>query len=205
MSDQAHPEGVDRALTVPRRMIVAISGSTGAVYGVRLLEVLREFFPAVERHVILTNAARVTIDYELEMDPEDAAEMATVLYDEKNIGAAIASGTYLTQGMVIAPCSMRTLSGVANSWSDTLVTRAADVCLKERRPLALVVRETPLHLGHLKLMVRVTEAGGFIVPPVPAFYHRPQNIQDIVDHSVVKVLDLLGLNTDGLISRWTGL
>lgn len=189
----------------PRRLIVAISGSTGAVYGVRLLEVLQEHFPDVQSHLVLTKAARLTIRYELGRDPEEVVALASVFHREENIGASIASGTFVTNGMVIAPCSIKTLSAIATSYNDTLVSRAADVCLKERRRLILVIRETPLHLGHLRLMTQTTEAGAVVLPPSPAFYHEPQTIEDIVDHTVVKVLDALQLHAEGLIRRWKGL
>jgi 4-hydroxy-3-polyprenylbenzoate decarboxylase len=185
-----------------RRLIVALTGSTGPHYGVRLLEVL----PAagVETHVIMTRAARKTIEYELRRDPDEVLGLAGTVYDESDIGAAIASGTFVTDGMIVAPCSIKTLSAIANSYNDNLVSRAADVCLKERRKLVLVVRETPLHAGHLRLMTQATEAGAVMLPPAPAFYHRPETIQDIVDHTVVKVLDQFGIHLD-LIRRWTGL
>lgn len=187
------------------RLIVAISGSTGAIYGVRLLEVLRQHLPDIETHLILTKAARLTIEYELGRTPESVEELASVLHAEENIGATIASGTFVTQGMVVAPCSIKTLSAIANSYNDSLISRAADVCLKERRRLALVVRETPLHLGHIRLMAHVTESGAVVVPPSPAFYHLPKTIEDIVDHTIVKVLDLFGLHIEGLIRRWEGI
>jgi polyprenyl P-hydroxybenzoate/phenylacrylic acid decarboxylase-like protein len=187
------------------RLIVAISGSTGTIYGVRLLTVLSERFADIETHLVLTRAARVTMAEELGGDPADVERLGSVVHDERNLGAAIASGTFLTRGMIVCPCSIKTLSGIATSYSDSLVTRAADVCLKERRRLVLVVRETPLHLNHLRLMIQATEAGAVIAPPSPAFYHRPQTLEDVVDHTVVKILDLLGLNVDGLISRWEGL
>jgi 4-hydroxy-3-polyprenylbenzoate decarboxylase len=187
------------------RLIIAISGSTGPIYGVRLLEVLAEHFRSIEVHLILTSAARMTIEYELSRDPDTVAELAAVVHDEKNIGATIASGTFLTRGMIVAPCSIKSLSAIAHSYNDTLVSRAADVCLKERRPLTLLVRETPLHLGHLRMMVSTTEAGATVMPPSPAFYHRPQTIDDIVNHTVVKILDLHGLPVEGLIERWPGL
>ena len=186
-----------------RRLIVGISGSTGPHYGVRLLEVLRER-PEVETHLILTAAARKTIEYEMERDPASVLALADEVHDEKNIGASIASGTFVTAGMVIAPCSIKTLSAVANSYNDNLIARAADVCLKERRRLVLVVRETPLHLGHLRLMAQATESGAVILPPVPGFYHRPAGIQELIDHTVVKILDQFGIHLD-LIERWTGL
>jgi len=189
----------------PDRLIVGISGSTGPIYGVRLLEALRQFFPDIERHLILTKAARLTIDYELGRSPDDVEELGSVLHAEGNIGATIASGTFVTRGMIVAPCSIKTLSAIANSYNDSLISRAADVCLKERRRLVLVVRETPLHAGHLKLMQEVTQAGAVVLPPSPAFYHRPQTIEDIIDHTVVKALDLFGLHTDDVIDRWPGL
>ena len=187
------------------RLIIGISGSTGPIYGVRLLEILAEHFPEVERHLILTRAARLTINYELGRDAKEVEAIGSVLHDEGNIGASIASGTFVTNGMVVAPCSIKTLSAIANSYNDSLISRAADVCLKERRRLVLVIRETPLHHGHLRLMSQVTEAGAIVVPPSPAFYHRPQTIDDIIDHTVVKILDLLGMHTEGLIERWSGL
>jgi 4-hydroxy-3-polyprenylbenzoate decarboxylase len=189
----------------PKRLIVALSGSTGPIYGVRLLEILREHCPEIEVHLILTKAARTTIAYELERDPETVEALAAVVHDERNIGATIASGTFVTGGMVVAPCSMKTLSAVANSYNDSLVTRAADVCLKERRPLVLLARETPLHAGHLRLMMQATESGAVILPPIPAFYHRPTTITELVDHTVVKTLDVLGVHVDGVIERWAGL
>lgn len=186
-----------------RRLIIAISGSTGPHYGVRLLEVLRSL-GGVETHLILSGAARRTIEYELGRDPESVAALADHLHDERNIGASIASGTFVTGGMVVAPCSIKTLSGIATSYNDNLIVRAADVCLKERRKLVLVVRETPLHAGHLRLMQQATEAGAVILPPVPAFYHLPRTIEELVDHTVVKVLDQLGIHVD-LVRRWSGL
>ncbi|MBS1887649.1 MAG: UbiX family flavin prenyltransferase [Actinobacteria bacterium] len=189
-------------MTERRRVIVGISGASGPHYGVRLVEVLREQ-TEVEVHLILSRGARATIAYELERDPDEIAALADVVHDEGNLAASIASGTFVTAGMVIAPCSVKTLSGVANSFNDNLIVRAADVCLKERRPLVLVVRETPLHLGHLRLMEQVTAAGGVVLPPVPGFYHRPATIEDLVDHTVTKVLDQLGIHLD-LIRRWEG-
>jgi|SRR5579864_809050 len=186
-----------------RRLIVGISGSTGPHYGVRLLEVLRQK-TEVETHLILSSTARKTIEYEMERDPDSVLQLADHVHDEKDIGAAIASGTFITAGMVVAPCSMKTLSAIANSYADNLMARAADVCLKERRRLVLVVRETPLHLGHLRLMTLATEAGAVILPPVPGFYHRPTTVQELIDHTVVKVLDQFGIHLD-LIGRWAGL
>ncbi len=186
------------------RIIVGISGSTGPHYGVRLLEVLREHRPDVETHLILSSGAKATIEYEMQRDPASVAALAHVVHDERNVGASIASGTFVTDGMVVAPCSMKSLSAIANSFNDNLIARAADVCLKERRRLVLVVRETPLHLGHLRLMAQATEAGAVVLPPVPGFYHRPQTIQDVIDQTVTKILDLFGIHLD-LIQRWQGL
>jgi len=190
--------------TRPRRLIVGLSGSTGPHYGVRLLEILREQRPDIETHVILSNAARMTIRYEMDRDPDSVAALAHTLHDERNVAASIASGSFITDGMVVAPCSMKSLSAIANSYNDNLIARAADVCLKERRRLVLVVRETPLHLGHLRLMEQVTAAGAVVLPPVPGFYHRPQTIQDLIDHIVVRILDQFGIHLD-LITRWQGL
>jgi polyprenyl P-hydroxybenzoate/phenylacrylic acid decarboxylase-like protein len=191
------------AMPQRRRLIVALSGSTGPHYGVRLLEVLRAH-TEIETHLILTAAARKTIEYEMGRDPDSVLALADVVHDERDIASAIASGTFVTDGMAVAPCSIKTLSAIANSYNDTLTVRAADVCLKERRKLVLVVRETPLHTGHLRLMLRATEAGAVILPPMPGFYHLPKTVDDIIDHTVVKVLDQFGIHLD-LIKRWGGL
>ena len=187
----------------PRRIIVGISGASAPHYGVRLLEVLREQ-PEVETHLVLSAGARRTIEYEMARDPDAVAALADHVHDERALGDSIASGTFVTDGMVVAPCSIKTLSAIANSYNDNLLARAADVCLKERRRLVLVVRETPLHAGHLRLMLQATEAGAVVLPPVPAFYHRPASVQDLIDHTVTKVLDQFGLHVD-LIPRWQGL
>jgi 4-hydroxy-3-polyprenylbenzoate decarboxylase len=186
-----------------RRIVVGISGASGAIYGVRLLEVLRAR-PDVETHLVMSSGAETTIRYETGRDPADVATLADVTYGERDLAASLASGSFLTAGMVVAPCSMRTLSGVANSAADNLITRAADVHLKERRPLVLVVRETPLHAGHLRLMSEATAAGAIILPPVPGFYQRPQTIADIVDHTIGKLLDVLGIHDHELFRRWSG-
>lgn len=186
----------------PQRLIVGISGASGPHYGVRLVEVLREHTD-IEIHLILSAGARRTIEYELDRDPGSVAELGHVLYTENELAGAIASGTFVTDGMVVAPCSMKTLSAIATSLAGDLIARAADVCLKERRRLVLVTRETPLHLGHLRLMQQVTEAGAVVLPPVPGFYHRPRSVDDLVDHTVVKVLDQFGIHLD-LIERWQG-
>jgi polyprenyl P-hydroxybenzoate/phenylacrylic acid decarboxylase-like protein len=187
----------------PDRIIVALSGSSAPHYGVRLLEVLSEI-EAGETHAIVSAGARKTIAYEMERDPSTVEQLADVVHDERDLAASIASGTFITSGMVIAPCSVKTLSAVANSFNDNLIARAADVCLKERRRLVLVVRETPLHLGHLRLMLQATEAGAVMLPPVPAFYHRPATLKDVIDHTVTKILDQFGIDA-GLIARWQGL
>ena len=185
------------------RLIIGISGSTGAIYGVRLLEVLHQL-PGMEIHLVMSEGAKTTISYETEYRLEEVMEWAHTVHDPRNVGASIASGTFLTSGMIVAPCSMKTLSSIANSYNDNLLTRAADVCLKERRRLVLLVRETPLHLGHLRLMTAVTECGGIILPPVPGFYQKPKTLLDLVDHSLGKALDLFGIEHH-LYPRWNGL
>lgn len=184
------------------RLIVGISGSSGAIYGVRLLQVLRDA-PDIETHLVMSDAARLTISHETDFEPDEVASWADVVYDVRDIGAAISSGSFITGGMVVAPCSIRSLSSIANSLNDNLLTRAADVCLKEHRKLVLVPRETPLHLGHLRLMMEVTQTGAIMLPPVPSFYHLPKTILDIVDHTVGKVLDQFGIDKN-LFTRWTG-
>jgi 4-hydroxy-3-polyprenylbenzoate decarboxylase len=188
----------------PRRVVVGISGASGAIYGIRLIETLATL-DDVEIHLVMSKGAEATISFETSREPESVAKLAHVVYDERNLAAAIASGTFLTSAMVVAPCSIRTLSAIANSANDNLLVRAADVHLKERRSLVLVVRETPLHLGHLRLMTDVTMAGGIILPPVPGFYTLPQSIEDIVNHTVGKVLDTIGLTDHSLFNRWSGI
>lgn len=187
----------------PRRIIVAISGASGAVYGVRLLQVLRDT-PGIEPHLVVSDAGWRNIGLELGMDRADIESLADQVHDVNNVGAAIASGSFACSAMVIAPCSMRTLAAVAHGLGDTLLTRAADVMLKERRRLVLLVRESPLHLAHLRNMLSVTEMGGIICPPVPAFYLHPQSIDDIVNHSVARALDLLDVPHE-LAPRWEGI
>jgi 4-hydroxy-3-polyprenylbenzoate decarboxylase len=187
-----------------KRIIVGISGSSGIIYGIRLLEVLRDV-PEIDTHLVMSGAAKRTMALETDYTPAVVEAMADHLYRPKDIAAAISSGSYKTDGMVVAPCSMKTLSGIANSYADNLLLRAADVALKDRRRLVLVVREAPLHLGHLRLMAQATEMGAVVMPPVPAFYHRPKTIQDIVDHTVNRVLDLLGIElANDLVDRWQG-
>ena len=186
-----------------KRIVVAISGASGAVYGVRLLQVLRAM-GNVRTHLTVSAAGWLNLQQELDMSLMHLEDLADVVHPIHEVGATIASGSFHCDGMVIAPCSMRTLAAVAHGLSDNLITRAADVMLKERRKLILMARETPLNLAHLRNMTSVTEMGGIIFPPVPGFYHRPQSIADMVDHTVSRVVDLLGLpQTDA--PRWTGL
>lgn len=187
----------------PRRIIVGISGASGAVYGVRLLRALREH-GGVESHLVVSAAGWRTLHHELRLEPAAVNALADVVHDLANVGAAIASGSFAAHGMVVAPCSMRTLAAIAHGLADNLLTRAADVVLKERRRLVLLTRESPLHLAHLRNMVSVTEMGAICCPPVPAFYQRPTSIGEIVDHSVARALDLLGIESD-LAPRWQGI
>lgn len=187
----------------PRRLVVAITGASGAAYGVRVLELCREL-PGVETHLVVSRGARSTIQSETGMTVAQVCGMADVVYSDADLGAAISSGSFPTAGMIVAPCSVKTLSGIANSYDDNLVVRAADVALKEGRPLLLMVRETPLHAGHLHLMSLASASGAIIYPPVPAFYAEPATVDDIVDHSARRALDRIGFPTAGTI-RWTGL
>lgn len=181
------------------RIVVGISGASGVVYGVSALRLLRT--AGVETHLVMSRSAQLTLGYETALKPADVAALADVTYGQAEMGAAIASGSFRTLGMIVAPCSMRTLGEVATSVSSSLLTRAADVMLKERRRLVLMVRETPLHLGHLRAMAAVTEMGAVVYPPVPAFYAKPATIEDIVDQSVGRALDLFGLDVEG-VHRW---
>ncbi|MFZ2388583.1 MAG: UbiX family flavin prenyltransferase [Polaromonas sp.] len=189
--------------SAPQRIIVAISGASGAVYGVRLLQALQGM-AGVESHLVVSDAGWRNLQHELDMDRASVEAMADHVHDNRNVGAAIASGSFKCSGMFIAPCSMRTLAAVAHGLGDNLLTRAADVMLKERRRLVLLVRESPLHLTHLRNMVSVTEMGGIVCPPLPAFYLRPQSVNDIVNHSVARALDLLDL-PHSLAPRWEGM
>lgn len=186
-----------------RRIIVAISGASGAVYGARLLQVLRGL-PGIETHLVVSDAGWRNLQHELGMERPAAQALAHQVHDVNNVGAAIASGSFQCHAMVVAPCSMRTLAAIAHGLSDNLVTRAADVMLKERRRLVLMTRETPLHLGHLRNMTAVTEMGAIVCPPMPAFYLRPTSLDDLVDASVARVLDLLDV-PHTLSERWAGL
>ena len=186
-----------------KRIIIAISGASGAVYGVRLLEMLKGL-GSVQTHLTISPAGLLNLHQELDMDGPQLDALADVVYPVSDVGAAIASGSFQCDGMVVAPCSMRTLAAIAHGLSDNLIARAADVMLKERRRLILMVRETPLNLAHLRNMTSVTEMGGIIFPPVPGFYHRPQTIADMVDHTVSRVIDLLGLPQPNA-PRWNGM
>ena len=187
-----------------KKIIVGLSGASGVIYGIRLLEVLQAL-PNVETHLVMSAAAATTIPLETAYAPEEVRALATEDYRFKDIAAAISSGSFRTDGMVILPCTMKTLSAIAYSYSDNLLTRAADVVLKERRKLILCPRETPLHVGHLRAMTLAAEMGAIIAPPMPAFYHRPQSIDDIVNQTVNRVLDLLDITLpEDLFRRWQG-
>lgn len=186
-------------MALKNRLIVGISGASGAIYGVRLLQALKG--QPIETHLVLSRAAEMTLAYETEFTPKQVRALADVVHAVGNVGAPIASGSFRTMGMVIAPCSVRSMAEIATGVTSNLLTRAADVVLKERRRLVLMLRETPLHTGHLRNMVALSEMGAVIAPPVPAFYARPESVDDIVDHSVGRLLDLFGLETD-LVHRW---
>jgi 4-hydroxy-3-polyprenylbenzoate decarboxylase/2,5-furandicarboxylate decarboxylase 2 len=187
-----------------QRLIVALTGASGSLYGVRLLEAMRRL-AGWETHVVVSSAAALNSQHELGMSKKEVEALAHVAHDQRDIGASIASGSFKTAGMVVVPCSMKTLAAVAHAYSDNLITRAADVILKERRRLVLVTRETPLNLAHLRNMTAVTEMGGVIYPPVPALYQSKTSIDDLVNHTVGRVLDLFGIETQGLVERWAGL
>ncbi|RYF05561.1 MAG: UbiX family flavin prenyltransferase [Oxalobacteraceae bacterium] len=188
---------------VTRRIVVAITGATGAVYGVRLLQRLGAC-PGVETHLVVSDAATLTLHQEVGLQKRDVEALAHVVHRNREIGASIASGSFQTDGMVIAPCSMKTLAAVAHGLSDNLITRAADVVLKERRRLVLMVRETPFNLAHLRNMTAVAEMGGIVFPPLPSFYNLPASIDEMVDHTVARVMDLLGVD-NSLAPRWAGM
>jgi 4-hydroxy-3-polyprenylbenzoate decarboxylase len=182
-----------------RRLVVGITGASGVIYGVRALELLA--LAGIETHLVLTRPAALTIGYELDRRLEDIKALASVVHPVADVGAAIASGSFRTEGMLVAPCSVSTLAAIAGGICDNLLTRAADVVLKERRRLVLMVREAPLHLGHLRNMVAATEMGAIIAPPVPGFYARPGTIEEMVDHTLGRTLDLFGIETPG-VTRW---
>ena len=189
--------------TQPKRLIVAITGATGVIYGVRLLQALRAI-AGVETHLLVSEAGVLNLHQELDLNRKDVEALADVTYNVRDIGAGIASGSFQSDGMIVAPCSMKTLAAVAHGFSDNLIARAADVTLKERRRLVLMVRETPFNLAHLRNMTAVTEMGGIIFPPLPGFYHRPASIEEMVDHTLGRVLDLFDLQHT-LAPRWSGL
>ncbi|GGI53881.1 flavin prenyltransferase UbiX [Oxalicibacterium solurbis] len=195
--------GAAEMTTQPKRLIVAITGATGVIYGVRLLQALRAI-AGVETHLLVSEAGVLNLHQELDLNRKDVEALADVTYNVRDIGAAIASGSFQSDGMIVAPCSMKTLAAVAHGFSDNLIARAADVTLKERRRLVLMVRETPFNLAHLRNMTAVTEMGGIIFPPLPGFYHRPASIEEMVDHTLGRVLDLFDLQHT-LAPRWSGL
>jgi 4-hydroxy-3-polyprenylbenzoate decarboxylase len=184
------------------KLVVAITGATGSIYGIRLLELLRRY-PEVETHLVISRPGKRTIVEETDWSVADVEALATHRHDNNDIGASIASGSFRTAGMVIAPCSVKTAAAVAACHSDNLVARAADVTLKEGRPLIMLVRETPLHLGHLKVLLTLAEMGAVVLPPMPAFYNRPRDLDDIVNHTVARVLDRLNL-PQSLVAEWPG-
>lgn len=184
-----------------RRLIVGLSGATGAIYGIRILNALSQV-KDVETHLVLTRAAKMTIQVETPHSVKEVEAMADVVHDINNVGASISSGSFRTEGMVIAPCSMKSMGGIAHSVGGDLLVRAADVVLKERKKLVLVTRETPLHLGHLESMTLLTRMGAVIFPPVPAFYHRPRSLDDVINQTVARILDQFGFDLD-LFERWS--
>ncbi|MBI1890157.1 MAG: UbiX family flavin prenyltransferase [Burkholderiales bacterium] len=186
-----------------RRLIIAITGATGVLYGVRLLQILRGM-PHIETHLLVSDAGVLNLHQELDMSRKDVEALAHVTHNVRDVGASIASGSFQSEGMIIAPCSMKTLAAIAHGFSDNLIARAADVVLKERRRLVLMARETPLNLAHLRNMTAVTEMGGVIFPPLPGFYHRPKRIEEMVDHTLGRVLDLFGIEHQ-LAPRWVGM
>ncbi|NYZ14047.1 UbiX family flavin prenyltransferase [Azospirillum sp. RWY-5-1] len=186
-------------MTAIRRLVVGISGASGVILGVRLLDILRGI--GVESHLVMSRSAEVTLAHETDLKVQEVRARAAVQYPVTDIGAAISSGSFRTLGMIVAPCSIRTMSEIATGVTSSLLTRAADVTLKERRPLVLMVRETPLHLGHLRTMTQLAEMGAILYPPVPAFYAKPRGIDDLVDHALGRALDLFGLEA-GVVRRW---
>jgi 4-hydroxy-3-polyprenylbenzoate decarboxylase len=182
-----------------KRLVVAICGASGVTYGIRLLTLLKD--TEYEIHLVLSEAAKLNIEIETDCKLTEVEALADFIYDQNDMAASLASGSFLTEGMVVIPCTIKTLSGIANSYTDNLLVRAADVTLKEKRKLVLVVRETPLHVGHLRLMTLSAEMGAHILPPVPSFYHQPKTIQDIIDHTIGKIFDYLGIENQ-LFKRW---
>ncbi|MGY8814766.1 MAG: UbiX family flavin prenyltransferase [Gammaproteobacteria bacterium] len=185
-----------------KRLIIGISGSSGVIYGIRMLQILRDI-DEIETHLVMSSAGKMNITIETDFSVKDVENFADVVHKYQDIAANISSGSFSTAGMIVAPCSMKTLSSIVHSYSENLLTRAADVVLKEGRKLVLMPRETPLHQGHCKLLFEASQMGIFICPPVPAFYNRPSTLEDIIDHSVGRVLDLFDINTD-IVKRWSG-
>lgn len=185
-----------------RRLIVGLSGASGVIYGIRLLEVLKSV-DVVETHLVLSNGAKLNISLETDWQLRDVEALADTVHSDQNLAASISSGSFQTDGMAVVPCSMKTLSGIVNSYSDNLVVRAADVVLKEHRRLVLLPREMPLHVGHCRLLYQAAKMGAVIAPPMPAFYNDPQTVDDIINHSVGRVLDLFGIDS-GIVKRWQG-
>jgi 4-hydroxy-3-polyprenylbenzoate decarboxylase len=184
---------------MPKRIVIGIAGASGVTYGIRMLECLKE--TDYETHLIISEAGKLNIEIETAYKANEVAAMADFVYDHKNVAAGPASGSFLTEGMVVVPCTIKTLSGIANSYTENLLVRAADVTLKEKRKLVLVVRETPLHIGHLRLMTMAADMGAQILPPVPSFYHQPKTIDDIIDQTIGKIFDFLNIEHD-LFRRW---
>ena len=184
------------------RLVIGISGSSGVIYGIRMLEMLRAF-DDVETHLVMSRYGRLNIELETDYRPKDVEALADVVHNERNQAASISSGSFGIDGMIVAPCSMKTLSGIVHSYADSLLVRAADVCLKERKQLVLMPRETPLHTGHCKLLYEASQLGAIIAPPLPAFYARPESLDDLINHTVSRVLDLFGLDS-GHLKRWQG-
>jgi len=182
-----------------KRIVIGISGASGVIYGVRILELLRE--TDFETHLIISKAGRLNIEIETDYKPDAVEAMADFTYDRKDMAAPLASGSFLTEGMVVVPCTIKSLSAIANSYNENLLVRTADVTLKEKRKLVLVVRETPLHVGHLRLMTMAAEMGAHLLPPVPSFYHQPETIDDIINQTIGKIFDYLGINHE-LFTRW---
>ena len=187
---------------MPKRIVVGMTGASGVIYGVKILSLLRER-KDIETHLIISEAGKRTIEIETDYRADEVAAMADVVYDNSNVGAAPASGSFITEAMVVIPCTIKTLAGIANSYADNLLVRAADVTLKEKRKLVLTVRETPLHKGHLRLMTMAADMGAHILPPMPSFYHRPKTIDDIIHQTIGKIFDYLSIEHD-LFKRWTG-
>jgi 4-hydroxy-3-polyprenylbenzoate decarboxylase len=186
-------------MTVPKRMIIAITGASGVIYGIQMLRAMQK--TAYETHLIISESGCRNIEIETGLNPDDIKQMADYTYSYTDVGAALSSGSFITEGMAVVPCTIKTLSGIANSYTDNLIVRAADVTLKEKRKLLLVVRETPLHLGHLRLMTMAAEMGAHLLPPIPAFYHQPKTIEDIINQTIGKIFDYFKIEHD-LFKRW---